>query len=251
VEWNVDGGGFTSGLPAWLSLGTAACGAAECTWSLSGTALAAPGVYIVQVTLEDNDGNTASADITITVSQEDARATYTGAAFVSTAGSQATVTLAATVRDISVTTDAAGDVDPGDIRNATVTFVDRGNGNAVLCTAPVALVNPGDLQTGSAVCQWSADIGASSSQSVQVGVIVGGYYTRDSAADDAVVTISKPLGTEQVTGSGYLILQSSAGALAGDDGSQASFSFNGKHQASRNGSVLKPPGPLDYEKSCY
>jgi predicted extracellular nuclease len=29
TQWNVDGGGFTSGLPAWLSLGTAACGAAE------------------------------------------------------------------------------------------------------------------------------------------------------------------------------------------------------------------------------
>ena len=30
-----------------------------------------------------------------------------------------------------MTPDAAGDTDPGDIRNATVTFVDRDNGDAV------------------------------------------------------------------------------------------------------------------------
>jgi hypothetical protein len=117
----------------------------------------------------------------LTVTQEDARATYTGAVFASTSSKTsgaATVTLAATIQDITaVTDDPAYDPDAGDIRNAVVKFVNGENGD-VICTASVGLVNPVDTKTGTATCNWDINIGTQDSEQYTIGIIVNNYYIR-------------------------------------------------------------------------
>ena len=167
----------------------------------------------------------------LTITQEDARANYTGALFVSTSGissGSAVITLAATVQDITATPDAAGDADFGDIRNATVTFINRDT-NTPIATVPVGLVSPGDTKTGTATYNWTVNIGAANSQSFTVGMTANNYYTRNSALDDTIVTVSKPLEGSFITGGGYLALTDSSGAFAGDPDSHNNFGFSVKY----------------------
>jgi hypothetical protein len=91
---------------------------------------------------------------TVIVTQENARATYAGALFAATSSATSTsaiVTLAATIQDITAvdpTQSAPNPIAmPGDIRKATVTFVNRDASNATLCTATIGLVNPADTKT--------------------------------------------------------------------------------------------------------
>ena len=142
---------------------------------------------------------------------------------------KATVTLSATIRDITATSDAAGDVSFGDIRNTTVTFVDRDHGNAVIATVPVDLVTSGETMTATATYDWAVNIGSAGSKQLRVGIIVDGYYTRNSPDDNAVVTVSKPA-SSTVAGNGCLTLSSSSGILAGGAGTQNDFSFNLKYK---------------------
>jgi Big-like domain-containing protein/Kelch motif protein len=102
----------------------------------------------------------------------------------------AKVHLKATVWDISVTPDAAGDVWPGDIRNATVTFANRTT-PATIATVPVTLTDPSVLTTGEAVYEWTVDIGTAATKTINVGYTVGGLYTR-TTYDVFTVTVSKP-----------------------------------------------------------
>jgi hypothetical protein len=236
TQWQFNGGSFAPGLPAGLSLAANGCSAAgnvgTCGWTLSGTALTAPGTYVVRATASDGSGGSSSTDITIQVTQEDARAFYSGVLFASTGSSTsstADVVLAATVMDISVTADAGGDTYPGDIRNANVTFVDRDHGNAILCTANVGLINPNDLQSGTASCNTTVNLGNANSLTLRVGIIVGNYYTRNDPTEDGLVTVSKAIGTEFVTGGGYLTLTDSAGLKAGDSGSKNNFGLDVKY----------------------
>ena len=60
-----------------------------------------------------------------------------------------------------------------------------------------------------------------------IGIVVGGFYTRDNSNDDVLVTVTRPL-DNMVTGGGYLINQDSAGLYAGDDGLRTNFGFNVK-----------------------
>lgn len=228
TSWSKDGGAPETGLPNGLALEDGIDGG---TWALTGSALVSPGTY--EVTLEVSDGSAAAAvAVTIHVTAEDARPTYTGSVFASTTSvnsSTATVTLSATVQDIAaVAGDAAYDPDGGDIRNASVTFVDRERGNAVLCTATVGLVAAADLLTGVASCDWAADLGSQESEVYTIGTVVSGWYAADRPADDAVVTITRPVGTGFITGGGYLVLDSSAGLLAGDEGSKSNYGFTVK-----------------------
>src|SRR5262249_57748500 len=89
----------------------------------------APATYSIRVTGKDDQGASNNIDVPLLVAAEDARVNYTGATLVSTgstSSSSATVILTATIRDItSVTNDPAYDPNPGDIRNATVTFDTR------------------------------------------------------------------------------------------------------------------------------
>src|SRR3989442_809785 len=90
----------------------------------------------------------ANATATLTITQEDARVTYAGNMFVGIplSSTSASITLVATIQDITATGEAGDDSYPGDIRNATVTLVNRDASNATLCTAPVLLVNGSDTK---------------------------------------------------------------------------------------------------------
>ena len=166
---------------------------------------------------------------TLTETQEDARATYTGFMFVSTSSptsSNATVTLSATIQDITaVPADPAYDPYPGDIRNAKVTFINRDNNTVIVSDLPVGLVSPGDTKTGTATYNWSINIGTADSQQYTIGIIVTNYYTRNASTDDTVVTVSKPI-PGSITGGGYLVMQSSAGLYPGGLGTKNNFGFN-------------------------
>jgi len=176
---------------------------------------------------------------TLTVTKEDARAEYTGSLFVSTGGSsssKATINLAATIRDITaVAQDPANDASPGDITKATVQFVNRDAGNAVICTPTVGLVDPADPKTGTATCSWPVDIGTADSVSYTVGIIVNGRYT-DTASVNAntVVTVSKVV-AGMITGGGYLVNSASAGQKLGASGEKTNFGFNVKPNKSGTG----------------
>jgi hypothetical protein len=54
---------------------------------------------------------------------------------------------------------------------------------------------------------------------------VDGYYTRDSAEDDTVVVVSKPV-SNFITSGGYLVNQNSGGTYAGDLGLKTNFGIN-------------------------
>ena len=169
-----------------------------------------------------------------TITPEDARVTYAGNMFVgiplsSTSGS---ITLIATIQDITaVTGDPAYDQYPGDIRNATVTFVNRDASNATLCTAAVLLVNGSDTRTGSVTCTFTGTVGSIGSTQYTVGIVVGGYYGRNASTENTVVTISQ-VGAGMITGGGYLVMQNSAGTIAGDPGTKNNFGFNVKYNKS-------------------
>ena len=188
--------------------------------------------------------NPSSTSLTIT--PEDARATYTGALFVSTSGSTsstATVNLRANIQDITaVTGDPAYDAYAGDIRNARVTFKVLNQGGGTVYTSaeltPVLLL-PGDSKTGTVTVDWTANIGTSDAESYTVRIIVNNYYTRESSEDNAVVTIAKPV-SGMITGGGYVILKNSAGQKAGTEGTKNNFGFNVKND--KNGA---PKGTIN------
>jgi hypothetical protein len=164
------------------------------------------------------------------IEQEDARVTYTGALFASTSSassSLAKVTLSATIQDITaVTGDPAFDATAGDIKNASVTFLIVESGD--MFSAPIGYVVSGDHKTGTATYTWDADIGLRESETFTVRVLAGGYYIRNTADDNTVVTVSKPL-NDFVTGGGYIVLENSSGEKAGDAGRKNNFGFNIKY----------------------
>ena len=218
-----------------LSLALASTAANARTWTLDGEALVAPGAYLVRVTVNDGQGGVGFAEVTINVAPEDARVTYTGALFASTSCATcntAAVTLAATIQDITAA-DASADPNFGDIRNATVTFINRDTNTVINPTPlPVGLVNPSDTKTGTATYTWNASIGSASSQSFTIGVIVNGWYARNDSSENTVVTVSKPLATDFITGGGYLVMTNSAGRYPGDPGAKNNFGFNVKYNKS-------------------
>jgi len=198
------------------------------TYSTSAVASSDVGTYtIVPAAVDPSPSKLGNYSVTLvngslTVTQKPATATYTGPLFVATASrttSTATVTLSATIKDTS-----GG---AGDIRNATVTFVDRDTGVAIASNLPVTLVNSTDIKTGTASYNWSVDIRANYSQSFTIGIIVGKDYTRNDPSDNAVVTVSKPL-AGSVTGGGYLVNLSTAGTVPGDHGAKTFFGFEAK-----------------------
>src|SRR5205814_740407 len=138
--------------------------------------------------------------------QEDARATITSPLFVTAASSgDTTIRLAATVKDISATANAADDVWPGNITTATLTFVDRAT-NATLCTATINLVAatqsaPTDPRVGAGTCTFTRAFSASTTTTLRVGAKIGGYYIRDAETEDATMTIAPPT-TDSISGSG-------------------------------------------------
>jgi len=138
----------------------------------------------------------------------------------------ALVPLRATIQDITaVTGDPAYDPDPGNITNATVTFVNRDDGNAPLCTASIVLLDSEDPTGGTAACDWSVNIANNNGLDYSIGIVIDGYYTRDDTNDNTVIVVSKPT-TYFITGGGYLINQNSGGTYSGDTGLKTNFGLN-------------------------
>jgi hypothetical protein len=185
------------------------------TWKVAGATTAAPGSYPVTVTVTDETGGTGMTSFTIVVTKEDAEATYTGdmLAFTASGGSSANVLLRATVRDSSVVP-AFGDTQPGDIRNATVTFKE---GATTLCGPLAAALINGDTTTGTASCTKSLGLGAH-----QIDVYVKNYYT---GITSGIVEVAQPNGSF-ITGGGYLNIGGSGGTYKADTGSKMNFGFN-------------------------
>lgn len=238
AEWKKDSGSFTAGLPDGLALALTTTTDDGRTWTLSGSARVAPGRYLIRFTVTDDQDGVVTTSVTLTVTPEEARANYTGALFASTtspSSGAAIVTLSATIQDITaVPDDPAYDPNAGDIRNATVTFLKLDNNTITIIAkdVPVGLVSLSDPTTGTATYNWRVDIGAADSMSFTIGIVVSGWYTRDASEDDTVVTVSRPLASDFITGGGYLLLERSAGLCAGDPGSKANFGFNVKFNKS-------------------
>ena len=213
-----------SGLPNGLSLAVVSTTGSTTlpgsrTWEVAGTVDDAPGTYPVTVTVNDETGGIGSTSFTIEVTKEDAEATYTGdmLAFTPAGSSTANVLLRATVRDSSLLA-GFGDTEPGDIRNATVTFKE---GASTLCgPLPVALID-GATTTGTASCTRSLGLGTHN-----IDVLVNGYYTGSTTG---VVEVTDQDGSF-ITGGGYLVIGSSGGTYTADPGSLAHFAFNVKYK---------------------
>jgi YD repeat-containing protein len=198
-------------------------------------ALSAPGTYPITIGgLSSQNYAITYVGSTLTVTPEDARVVITSPPVVSVAPSGATsVTLAATVQDISATASAAGDTTAGDIRKATLTFIDRVTG-ATLCTAAIGVVQPSDTRTGVVTCTFARDFGSTRPATLRVAAVVSGYYARNDAADDQRLTIAATL-TDRVDGGGKVIVSTAAGLYAPDAGSDAQFEINFRNDS--NGAV--------------
>ncbi len=188
--------------------------------------LSPPGTYPITIGgLTSSNYAITYVGSTFTVTAEDARVLITSPAFIGGARSGLTsVTLAATVRDISVTAEANGDVDAGDIRTATLTFVDRST-DTVLCTAPIGLLVATDERTGVATCTFTRDFGTTLPALLTVGARVGGHYTRDAAAEDLAMTIATPT-EDSLNGGGSAGVASAAGPYAPQTATSLRFNVN-------------------------
>jgi hypothetical protein len=188
-----------------------------------------PGPYPVTAQFGGVNSNfTIAAPLPLVITPEDARAAYAGLLAVSTpcaACNLATVTLRATIRDISATPDAAGDTSPGDIRQARVTFINRDTGAVIAADVPViGLTNDDQTKIGMASYDWKVNLGKAESVTFKVGIIVNNYYTRDDSGDDIRVVVSRPCAAT-VAGEGFLVASHSAGLIAADPETRSVFEF--------------------------
>lgn len=163
---------------------------------------------------------------TLTVTKEDASAEFSGSTYYSTptAGGSVTVTLSAVVTD-------AADGSRGDIRKATVSFVNRDASGQPAFTncanRPVGLVTTGDTTVGTATCTTTLTAGTSQTLAnlYTVGIVVNNWYTRDTSQDNVVVTVAQSV-AGSITGGGFLGNEQSGGQYAGDAGRKTNFGFN-------------------------
>ena len=144
-----------------------------------------PGTRIVTAVFNDVNQNFAVSNPvkTVLINKEDAQISYTGARgsravqTENVLSGRAAIVLSATVAEI------AGDTNVGDIRNATIMFVNRETG-ATIATVPVAA-------NGSATFTWNVDILLLPSKVYNIGMVVGNYYVRNSTLDDVSIEVYK------------------------------------------------------------
>jgi len=142
-----------------------------------------PGAHTVTATTSDANFVATTGSRSISIAKEDARVTNTTPTTVKLSPT-GTMVLTASVKDISaVVGDPATDPYPGDIRNATVTFVDRG-GVVNIATVNVAA-------DGSASFTWTPTLGTAVSKTYTIGFIVSNYYNRNSTLDNVTITVTK------------------------------------------------------------
>jgi len=183
----------------------------------------------------------SNANKTIAVTQENARADYSGLLFVSTPSATATtasVTLRATISDITaISGDPDYDANAGDIRNARVAFMNKDGVTPTPyagCTnlTPV-LIDPANSKVGTVSCTVTLTAGSGSDPSAtyNIGTVVSNYYGEDDAADDALVTVTMG-GTGFITGGGFVSGSASSGTYSATAGSKMNFGYNVKFNKS-------------------
>ncbi len=192
----------------------------------------APGTQTVTAIFSGVNPNFAvhNAATPLTLTPENAAATYSGAQYFATASATSTtaqIALSATVVD-----DADGA--RGDIRNATVEFHrDSPVGPLLGSASPVGLVNPADKTVGTATTSFSYTLSGSEVNSngvtLTVYAVVKGYYTGVSNAEGVSIVIP---GSDSVNGGGYLVMQRSNGQYAGLLGSKMNFGYTMKYNKS-------------------
>ena len=193
----------------------------------------APGVHAVEAVFGgvNPSFNVSNPTTDITITQEDAVVEYVGQSLQATpsaSSSATTVVLTANIQDFD-------DGNRGDIRNAKVKFVNRDSNTDISGWIPVVdLVNPADNTLGTVSFDWFVDIGTQDAVSFDVGIVVGfntdldkdeGYYMRNHASDNTLITVYKPVG-DFITGGGYIRPDNSAGEYASTDGLKTNFGFN-------------------------
>ena len=256
VKFSIYAGGV------WTQVASAAVNSVNTTSvTVEGTTtqiLLAPGSYTYKAEFcSTTPAYNGSVDTdTLTVTQENALATYVGPTYISTPNATATtaiVPLQATIVDINDLgapggLGLRGNVDNDDVTNlctnARVTFTIYDAATNILLktisNVAVNLLNPADPTVGTALANWSADIGSNDAVTYRVHTVVTNYYTRDTVLDDELVTVAKPL-DNSVTGGGYIINTDSAGLYAADDGLKTNFGFNVKF----NKSGTNPQGKVN------
>jgi len=203
----------------------------DCTVGITGhKVLLAPSAtdYEVEAVFSSTNahftGDTDTEDLT--VEREDAKATYTGLLYVSTASTTSgnfSTQLTATIQDITAAAldDPKYDPSAGDIRNARVTF--KVGGTAVCSNLVPQLVSAGDTRTGTVICPWSGTIN-NDATTYDVAVEVNGYY---EGVDQVSVTVARG-SQNSITGGGFFFNTSSAGTYAATTGLRTNFGFNVK-----------------------
>jgi hypothetical protein len=182
-----------------------------------------PGGQTVQAVFNGANSNFAllpnPGTTTLAITRENATAAYDGDVFVvAPSGGRASVVLKALVQDI--TADPDGDDYAGDISKATVSFVNRRT-NAVIGTAPVTLLSPSDPKAGMAEYTWTNV----PQGDYVVGIVVGNYYERDHAMDNAIVQVYQTSGA-YMTGGGKIVPNQSSGQYSCTQSKITNFAFD-------------------------
>jgi hypothetical protein len=149
----------------------------EPTFTPTGGALR-PGSKTVTITYLGVNPNytVANKSSSMSITREDAVVAYAGdTKVVCTTCSAVAVQLRARVSE--------ADASVGDVRNATVSFVNRTTG---LTIATVAVAADGTAST-----TWTVNLGTSATQTTKIGMVVSGYYIRSNTLDDGTVVVSK------------------------------------------------------------
>ncbi|PYR90765.1 MAG: hypothetical protein DMF84_19190 [Acidobacteria bacterium] len=137
-----------------------------------------PGTRTIAILYNGVSSNYTVANRTgsMSITREDATVSYIGDTQVvcSTNCAAVPVLLKARVTE-------AQDGSLGDIRNATVAFVNRTTG-LTIATVPVSA-------DGTASTTWTVNVAAS--QTTKIGMVVGNYYIRSNTLDDGTVVITK------------------------------------------------------------
>jgi hypothetical protein len=164
----------------------------------------------------------------LTVTPEDAAAAYTGDMLVFTSTS-ATVTLRATIQDITAALPAGADQTAGDIRNAKVDLKVNGTAPAG-CTGLTPTLIGSDPRTGSVSCPATLTSGTSSTE-YTISVAVSNYYQDTTDGDIGVVEVAQPNGTF-ITGGGYVVSTTSGKYGSSPASSRTNYGFNIKYNKS-------------------
>jgi len=196
-SFEVDAGGFATGLPDGMALTDNGCsvdsGIGTCTWVLSGQAGVPAGAYTVRLTVADEDGGSAFADTVITVLPEDASVSLdinnpVAVQVSAPGGDSGEFSLIADVKETEPDAPLVG-AQPGDISLATVSM-------------SLVPVGPGGIATGSCTVEGVYGEGYDAFQRVECSFVDvpvntysaevsvdGGYYT---GFGEDVVTVYDP-----------------------------------------------------------